>query len=377
MADKKTVRGRVVWHELMTPDSAAAHGFYTKVLGWKTQAWEHDPSYAMFAASSGPLGAAVAQTESPPYWRHYIATPDFDATLEQAQSLGGSVIVEPAALPDGGRYAVLTDPQGAVFGVFSPAMPGGPDKPPKVGQFSWLELATTDAKAALDFYCDLFGWNISAEHDMGPLGIYYLFDCNGRAIGGAFNKPAEMPGPPAWLGYVRVKDLDKTVKRAGKAGAKLLNGPMEVPGGDWIAQLADPQGAMFAVHALKADVQPAVAEPPPATPPSPATKIEVSAAPAPAPKTAASTRLKSKPKAKARPKPEARPKPKARAKSKARPKSKTSTRVARKRAAAKTAKRSVRKAVRVSNRKVKAKAGRKKSASRSKKKAGAKARKGK
>ena len=263
---------------------------------------------------------------------------------------------------------MLTDPQGAVFGVFSPAMPGGPDKPPKVGQFSWLELATTDAKAALDFYCDLFGWNISAEHDMGPLGIYYLFDCNGRAIGGAFNKPAEMPGPPAWLGYVRVKDLDKTVKRAGKAGAKLLNGPMEVPGGDWIAQLADPQGAMFAVHALKADVQPAVAEPPPATP-SPATKIEVSAAPAPAPKTAAraSTRLKSKPKAEARPKPKA----------KARPKSETSTRVARKRAAAKTAKRSVRKAVRVSNRKVKAKAGRKKSASRSKKKAGAKARKGK
>ena len=251
MADKKTVRGRVVWHELMTPDSAAAHGFYTKVLGWRTQGWEHDPSYAMFAASSGPLGATVAQTESSPYWRHYIATPDFDATLERAQSLGGSVIVEPAALPDGGRYAVLTDPQGAVFGVFSPAMPRGPDKPPKVGQFSWLELATTDAKAALDFYCDLFGWNISAEHDMGPMGIYYLFDCNGRAIGGAFNKPAEMPGPPAWLGYVRVKDLDKTVKRAGKAGAKLLNGPMEVPGGDWIAQLADPQGAMFAVHALK------------------------------------------------------------------------------------------------------------------------------
>ena len=56
MADK-TARGRFVWHELNTPDTAAAHAFYGKTLGWKSQPWEQDPSYSMFAAGSGPLGA--------------------------------------------------------------------------------------------------------------------------------------------------------------------------------------------------------------------------------------------------------------------------------------------------------------------------------
>jgi predicted enzyme related to lactoylglutathione lyase len=87
------------------------------------------------------------------------------------------------------------------------------------------------------------------------MGFYYLFGHNGRDIGGAFDKPAEMPGPPAWLGYVRGKELDTVVDKAKAGGGTLVNGPMEVPGGDWIAQFVDPQGAVFAVHVIKADVE--------------------------------------------------------------------------------------------------------------------------
>ncbi|HKE94146.1 MAG TPA: VOC family protein, partial [Povalibacter sp.] len=336
-----------VWHELLTPDSTASHAFYSKVLGWKTQAWEHDPSYSMFAASSGPLGATVPHTEGRPHWRHYVSTPDLDATVQEATSLGASVVSGPSPLPDGGRYAVLTDPQGAVFALFSSPREGSPEKPPKVGQFSWLELATTDARAALDFYGRIFGWEKTAEHDMGPMGFYFLFGRKGREIGGAFNKPAEMPGPPGWLGYVRVKSVDKTVKKAKAAGATLLNGPMEVPGGDWIAQFADPQGAMFAIHALKADVQAAAAAPETAAappPPPPPAKVEVTAAP---PKKAA-------------------PKKKAKAAKKA---------AKAKRPAAKAMKRSARKAAKVRSRPAKAKAAPRKKASGAKKKARATVRK--
>ena len=74
MADN-TVRGRFVWHELMTPDPSGAHAFYSKVVGWKTQPWEHDPSYQMFAAASGPLGGTVAQAAGTPHWLHYVGTP--------------------------------------------------------------------------------------------------------------------------------------------------------------------------------------------------------------------------------------------------------------------------------------------------------------
>src|SRR5690606_39509293 len=57
----KTVRGRFVWHELITPDTAGAHAFYTKVLGWRTQAWDLNPDYTMFVAPSGPLGGSVGR----------------------------------------------------------------------------------------------------------------------------------------------------------------------------------------------------------------------------------------------------------------------------------------------------------------------------
>jgi predicted enzyme related to lactoylglutathione lyase len=57
-----------------------------------------------------------------------------------------------------------------------------------------------------------------------------------------------MPGPPFWLYYVYVKDLDKAAESVKQHGGQVLNGPMEVPGGDRIAQCMDPQGAAFAIH---------------------------------------------------------------------------------------------------------------------------------
>jgi uncharacterized protein len=259
----KTVRGRFVWHELTTPSVAESHHFYGKVAGWKTQAFEQDPSYQMFAASTGPLGGTVEQSAGGALWLPFIGTTDIETTVGDALQLGAKVLTNVTPIAGGGgHWATLQDPQGAAFGAYQPATPPGPEKPPKRGEFSWHELATTDYKAAFEFYSKLFGWEVVDEHDMGPLGIYFMFGRNGTPLGGMFIKPAEMTGDPSWCGYIRVKDVHKTVSKAKAAGATLINGPMEVPGGDWIAQLVDPHGAMFAVHTLKADlasVEPAVA----------------------------------------------------------------------------------------------------------------------
>jgi predicted enzyme related to lactoylglutathione lyase len=349
MADN-TVRGRFVWHELMTPDTSGAHAFYSKVLGWKTQPFEHDPSYQMFAAGSGPLGGSVAQAAGTPHWLHYVGTTDIEATVQAAKGRGGSVTKEISSIPNGGKYAVLADPQGAAIAVYQSAQDAGKESPPKRGEFSWHELATTDWKGALDFYSAVFGWEKMAEHDMGAMGKYVLFGSNGVQRGGIFNKPAEYPGGPAWLGYVRVKDVNETAKKAKGARATLVNGPMEVPGGDWIAQFVDPYGAMFAVHTLAADLKPAA----PATP-----AAEPAAAPAAeAAKPAAAAKKTAAPKKAAAKKAPAKKKP---AKKKA----------AKKKAAAKSAKRPARKAAKKGGRKAaKKRAG-------GKKKAAKKARKGK
>jgi predicted enzyme related to lactoylglutathione lyase len=88
--------------------------------------------------------------------------------------------------------------------------------------------------------------------DMGPgMGVYQMFGWGGQSAGGIFTKPAQMPGPSSWLPYIKVSDSKKTAATVTKQGGKIINGPMEVPGGDWIAQGMDLQGAMFAVHSVK------------------------------------------------------------------------------------------------------------------------------
>jgi predicted enzyme related to lactoylglutathione lyase len=88
---------------------------------------------------------------------------------------------------------------------------------------------------------------------MGVMGIYHFYKRNGGdfPLGGIFKKPAEMP-VSAWLYYALVKDVRKSAADVAKLGGKVLNGPMEVPGGDLIAQCLDPQGAAFALHSRKA-----------------------------------------------------------------------------------------------------------------------------
>jgi hypothetical protein len=66
-----------------------------------------------------------------------------------------------------------------------------------------------------------------------------------------FTKPPDMPAPPHWMLYIRVPDVDKAAERVKALGGKILHGPVDVPGGDRIAQCADPQSAAFALHQVK------------------------------------------------------------------------------------------------------------------------------
>jgi predicted enzyme related to lactoylglutathione lyase len=251
-----TSRGRFCWYDLMTTDPEAAKAFYTGIAGWGTSIFEGAGSpYTMWTRGETPLGGVMELPESaraagsPPHWLAYISTPDVDATANRAAELGGSVLVPPTDIPTVGRFTVLADPQGAFFAAFTAAASTpGHDGPAEVGEFSWHELATADVDAAFAFYAELFGWTKGEAHDMGPAGAYQIFAGNGLDLGGIFVKPAEMPGPPSWLFYVRVPDVHAKVEAVKAARGRLLNGPMEVPGGSWIAQCMDPQGAMFAVH---------------------------------------------------------------------------------------------------------------------------------
>ncbi|HEX7013662.1 MAG TPA: VOC family protein [Steroidobacteraceae bacterium] len=252
---ENALRGRFVWHELTTPNGEGAQAFYTKVLNWRAQTWEEDPSYLLFVGPRGPLAGIVVEPSTTPHWLPYISASDIEALVEQARGLGASVIKDVTSMPNGGKYAQLRDPQGAAFGVYASPEPSSEESPPERGEVSWNELATTDDQAAFDFYSALFGWESMDEHQMGEGFVYRTFGSNGMQRGGIYKQMPQMQGPPAWTSYVRVKDIEGTVRKAKAARAVLVNGPMEVPGGDWIAQFQDPYGAMFAIHALASDVK--------------------------------------------------------------------------------------------------------------------------
>lgn len=257
MADA-SIRGRFVWHELMTTDTKSAAEFLGKIVGWKTQPWAEDPSYSMFTAGGRPMGGLMtlpdeAKGGTPPTWVTYIGTPNVDETAAQAASLGGKVLRAPADIPTVGRFAILADPQGAMFAAFTPTPTQTPPDggEPTVGDFSWHELATRDWRAALTFYQRLFGWDETSAMQDPAFGTYQMFERHGRPLGGMFTKPSQMAGPPAWLAYIRVPDAKKAATVIAKLGGKVVNGPMEVPGGDWVTQAVDLQGVYFAVHSLK------------------------------------------------------------------------------------------------------------------------------
>ena len=104
----------------------------------------------------------------------------------------------------------------------------------------------------MKFYTDVFGWMPGETMDMGPIGKYHTFNRPHGMIGGMMNKPPEMAQvPPHWMIYFRVSDIDSAAKRVEANGGVILNGPTEVPGGSWILNAKDPQGAAFSLHARK------------------------------------------------------------------------------------------------------------------------------
>jgi len=252
-----TPLGRFIWHELMTTDSAAAQGFYPTFMGWGLAPWA-DGTYTMWMNGEVPVGGVMTLPDevkaagAPPHWMTYISTPDCDATTAKVKALGGTVLRAPDDIPDIGRFSVVADPQGAAFCLYTPGAPpqGDLDAAPKPGEYSWHELATTDPAGAVAFYTALAGWDKMGEFDMGAMGTYHLLGYGNAQRIGVMKKPDEVP-VSYWLPYAHVPDADAAHATASAHGATTVVPPMEVPGGDRIAVMVDPQGAVFAVHAAK------------------------------------------------------------------------------------------------------------------------------
>jgi len=257
--ERASDRGSFIWYELMTTDPEGAKAFYDAVVGWTIGGPEPAYNgYRMIGRSDGgfaggllPLTDEMQQHGARPAWLGYIFVEDVDATVASIERAGGKALMPAFEVPNVGRVAMVADPQGAPFYVMKPTPPAG-DPDAKSDVFSvdqpqrvrWNELATSDPDAGLDFYRREFGWGQDGDMDMGEMGKYRFIQANGVNIGAVMRKPAELP-VSLWTYYVGVDDIDRAAEAIKAGGGQLLNGPMEIPGGEFALNGRDPQGASF------------------------------------------------------------------------------------------------------------------------------------
>jgi uncharacterized protein len=253
-------KGDFIWYELMTIHANAAKDFYDAVVGWNIDG-KGTPEYGdyrminrsdgKFAGGVLPLTADMQEHGAHPTWLGYIHVPDVDAATASIESAGGKTLMT-RDVPNVGRIAMVTDPQGAPFYVMKPIPPandpnGKSDvfEPNAEQRCGWNELSTSDPVAARRFYGEQFGWTSDEFMPMGEMGEYRFLDHHGTRIGALCGV---MPGgQPKWRFYFRVPSIEAAKQTAEDSGGTIHMGPHQVPTGDWIIIGSDPQGAEFAL----------------------------------------------------------------------------------------------------------------------------------
>lgn len=249
--------GAPIWFELVSPDPDRAQPFYEAVAGWKVSVSpmpEHG-GYRLAGPSEndGVAGLMQAQAGMPTGWTIYFAAEDVNAMAERVKQHGGQVHAGPMDIPHVGRFAAVADPQGVAFSIMTGASPQDSTAFKQtmdgtgVGHGVWIELATPDPDAALDFYGKLFGWSKQGAMPMGEMGDYTFIGTSEEDRPGAIMSSATTGASARWNWYVEVPDIDAAVAIAKAKGGTLIQGPDEIPGGSFAANLTDAEGLAIGV----------------------------------------------------------------------------------------------------------------------------------
>jgi predicted enzyme related to lactoylglutathione lyase len=113
------VPGALAWNDLISPDVAGSAAFYRDLFGWDIQELAPGEYWSIANGANRNGGMMPMPPGSHPAWNLYFAVDDVDATVARARELGGDTVMGPMDVPNGGRLAVLRDPQNAVFSVLT------------------------------------------------------------------------------------------------------------------------------------------------------------------------------------------------------------------------------------------------------------------
>jgi len=241
--------GLPCWIDLTTSDAEASHAFYAGLFGWTTEpAMPESGGHARYLRDGVPVAGVMAGgagTGPSDAWSVYLGTQDAQQTADSAQARGGQVLVPPMAVGDLGTSAVLADPGGASVGAWQAGALAGFGAVGEHGAPGWFELHTRDYSSVLDFYRDVFGWDVESVSDTeefrytvvknGEEQHAGVMDASGFLVEGA---------AASWSVYFGVDDVDAALARAVELGGEVVLPAEDTPYGRLAAAL-DSNGAVF------------------------------------------------------------------------------------------------------------------------------------
>lgn len=251
------------WVTAVEPEPDAAARFYSELFGWETEdlmGSDHPASYYMCTLRGLKVAGIVSVDGAPPppqaVWTTHVWVQDADQTATRAVELGATLIGEPWDSPAGGRLAIISDPEGAVFCAWQPGEHRGAQLVNEPGAWAMSALQTPDPERSNAFYTALFGWR-AETFEMGEQEMT-LWRVPGY-LGGEPQQPVSREtvavmlrapeGPASWGLDFWVPDADRTAAKARELGGSVIAEPHDRPGFR-STMLADPAGAVFSASQL-------------------------------------------------------------------------------------------------------------------------------
>lgn len=240
----KIYPGKFVWHDLLTPDAAAAGKFYEKLFGWQV---EYRDKYAV-VRNDGKLVAGILEVkptkekETRAIWIPSVSVADVDEAAALTEKQGGKILNGPVDMGERGRAVLIKDNKGALL-VLLRAEGGDPDNASAaVGDWLWDEIWTRTPDSTETFYVSLLGYDHVAS-----INDYDVFTSKEKWRAGIRHLQDEKQ-PTVWVPVVRVADPYATVKQVEALGGVVWIAPDEAPNKGETALISDVSGALLLIQ---------------------------------------------------------------------------------------------------------------------------------
>jgi uncharacterized protein len=212
----------VVHFEVGAADDEPLVAFYGELFGWGLQRFSGG-GYTMIDTRGGAgINGGIGKSQSGEPWSaFYVEADDLQATLDRANSLGGTIVMPVTDFGGAVTIAMFNDLDGLLVGlVRAPAeAPPGDGPAPSAGSgapVTWFEVMGSDATRTQRFYADLFGWTVDSSACPG----YATVDTGtGRGIQGGLGGGVQ--GRWATV-YAQVPGVDQALSHAEKLGGSRI-----------------------------------------------------------------------------------------------------------------------------------------------------------